>query len=68
MESAAGTPPGGEQSLVGQDGSGHGLWFSAESSGMSCLAALVLSYIASSKADSVREESGIWLHVQLMRT
>lgn len=35
---------------------------------MSCLAALVLSYIASSKADSVREESGIWLHVELMRT
>lgn len=50
----SGSPPGGEQSPVGKAGSGHGLWFSAEGSGMSCLAALVLSYIASAKVDSGR--------------
>lgn len=50
----SGSQPGGEQSPVGKAGSGHGLWVSAECSGMSCLAALVLSYIVSSKVDSGR--------------
>lgn len=70
-----GSPPGGDQnsaqqSSVGQTGVVMVCGFSVECSGMSCLAALVLGYIASSKTlkiAPVAEESDTQLQIELVR-